>query len=180
MMPNHTLQRLTRPRRRVAGSPAGAGLDRCRFMHPELQVSLSVHDELPREFSCVVDTGLGESNGLAAPLHEVQPLSAFARLTTGEVIGGAIGRTWGACCELQQLWVNPQHRRRGLGARLVREFEARAEARGCTTFYLETFSFQSPSLYRSLGYEVALELEGFSPGVVRYTMVRHLAQGGRH
>ena len=38
-------------------------------------------------------------------------------------------------------------------------------------FYLETFSFQAPSLYRSLGYEVKLELHGFSAGIVKYTMV---------
>lgn len=39
-------------------------------------------------------------------------------------------------------------------------------------FCLETFSFQAPALYRSLGYEVKLELRGFSAGVVKFTMVR--------
>ena len=78
------------------------------------------------------------------------------------------------CCELQQLWVEPALRRQGIGARLVREFEQRAAARGCRTYYLETFSFQAPSLYRALGYEVKLELRGFAPGIVKYTMVREV------
>lgn len=91
------------------------------------------------------------------------------------MIGGAVGRTWGECCELQQLWVDPAQRRQGIGARLVREFEQRAQARGCRTFYLETFSFQAPSLYRSLGYAVAHELHGFAPGIVKYLMVRRLS-----
>ncbi len=134
--------------------------------------SLTVHDDLPHEAWRVVDTGLGEANEAAAPLHEVRPLSAFARLASGEVIGGAIGRTWGDCCELQQLWVSPAYRRQGIGGRIVRAFEERAQERGCHTYYLETFSFQAPSLYRSLGYEVRLELQGFSPGVAKYVMVR--------
>ena len=148
-------------------------------MYTESQLSLTVHDELPREPWLVVDAGLGEANAAAAPLNEVQALASFARLASGEVIGGAIGRTWGTCCELQQLWVHTEFRRRGIGARLLRAFEARAEERGCCTFYLETFTFQAPGLYRSLGYEVALELEGFSPGIVKYTMVRHAGPGRR-
>jgi ribosomal protein S18 acetylase RimI-like enzyme len=56
--------------------------------------------------------------------------------------------------------------------RLVREFERHAVARGARTFYLETFSFQAPELYRALGYRVRLELRGFAPGIVLYVMVR--------
>lgn len=137
-------------------------------------LSLSVHDDLPRDAAAIVDDGLGESNDRAAPLHEVRPLSCFVRTTAGEVVGGAIGRTWGACCELQQLWVRPDLRCRGTGARLVRAFEERAVARGCITFYLETYSFQAPRLYRSLGYEVRLELQGYAEGVVKFTMVKEL------
>ena len=133
-------------------------------------LSYTVHDELPPE-AAVVDKGLGDANAVAAPLHQVRPLACFARDDSGQVIGGAVGRTWGTCCELQQLWVRPSHRRRGIGARLVREFEQRASERGCHTFYLETFSFQAPSLYRALGYQVRLELHGFAPGIVKYVMV---------
>ncbi|MFG6431261.1 GNAT family N-acetyltransferase [Roseateles sp. LYH14W] len=135
-------------------------------------LSLTTHDDPPPEPCRVVDAGLGEANDKAAPLDEVLPLATFAHLPSGEVVGGAIGRTWGACCELQQLWVHDGYRRRGLGRQLLQAFEARAEARGCQTIYLETFSFQAPAFYRALGYDVALELAGFAPGIVKYTMVR--------
>jgi ribosomal protein S18 acetylase RimI-like enzyme len=85
-----------------------------------------------------------------------------------------VGRTWGLCAELQQLWVSPAYRRRGIASQLVHAFESRARARGCTTVYLETFSFQAPALYRALGYEVRLELSGFAPGIGKFTMVREL------
>jgi GNAT superfamily N-acetyltransferase len=137
-------------------------------------ITLDLHDHLPPEAD-LIDAGLVTANEAAAPLHEVQRLACIARAADGTVIGGAIGRTWGECCELQQLWVEPAHRRRGLGAQLVRAFEGRAQQRGCRTFYLDTFSFQAPRLYRALGYEVQLELRGFGPGIVKYTMVREVA-----
>jgi ribosomal protein S18 acetylase RimI-like enzyme len=136
------------------------------------QVLFTVHDDVPGEAAQLVDAGLAAANEAAAPLHEVQALSCFARLPSGEVVGGAVGRTWGRCCELQQLWVEPTRRRAGIGKQLVEQFEARARERGCKSFYLETFSFQAPGLYRSLGYEVKLELRGFSTGISKYVMVR--------
>ncbi len=147
--------------------------DRC--VSTANRVLFSLHDDVPFEEGGIVDAGLEASNVAAAPLHEVRTLSCFARLPSGTVVGGAIGRTWGACCELQQLWVHPEHRRQGIAARLVKAFERRAESRGCRRFYLETFSFQAPSLYRSLGYEVRLELMGFPAGIVKFTLVREAA-----
>jgi ribosomal protein S18 acetylase RimI-like enzyme len=143
------------------------------------EATLTCHDGVPPAEAAVIDHGLGKANEEAAPLHEVQALSCFARLASGTVIGGAVGRTWGPCCELQQLWVDPDQRRCGLGSRLVARFEAAAEARGCTTFYLETFSFQAPGFYRTLGYEVAYEHRVYPRGIVRYCMVRTIgpAQG---
>ena len=143
-------------------------------MHRTPGITVTLHDDVPAVEGGLVDTGLGDANEAAAPLHEVRALSAFARLPSGTVVGGAVGRTWGECCELQQLWVDPVQRRQGIGAQLVREFERRALARGCRTFYLETFSFQAPSLYRSLGYRVGHELHGFAPGIVKYLMIREV------
>ena len=141
-------------------------------MHRAANITFTLHDDVPAVEGELVDDGLGNSNAAAAPMHEVRALSAFARTSSGAVIGGAIGRTWGECCELQQLWVDPAWRRQGIGSALVHAFEARARAHGCSSFYLETFSFQAPSLYRSLGYEVGHELHGFAPGIVKYLMVR--------
>ena len=135
-------------------------------------LTFTVHDDVPADDGRVVDQGLGDWNDAAAPLHEVQRLSCFVREPGGTLIGGAVGRTWGACCELQQLWVAPASRKQGIGARLVREFERKARSRGCSVFYLETFSFQAPSLYRALGYRVAFELGGFPDGIVQYVMLR--------
>ncbi|WP_206352285.1 GNAT family N-acetyltransferase [Tautonia rosea] len=111
-----------------------------------------------------------------APLHEVEPIACFVHGESGEVIGGAIGRRWGSCCELQQLWVDPRYRRRGIGSRLVLAFEAHAQSRGCSSFSLETFSFQSPRFYRTLGYEVAYDHPVYPHGIVKSIMVKHVGE----
>lgn len=136
---------------------------------------LTRHDEWPAVEAGLVDHGLEAANRAAAPLGEVQALSCFARRPDGTVVGGALGRRWGRCCELQQLWVLPSERRQGLGARLVREFEALALERGCSRSFLETFSFQAPRLYRALGYREAHRNDGFPHGILKHLMVRDLS-----
>jgi GNAT superfamily N-acetyltransferase len=138
----------------------------------QAQFSFTLHDEVPEKEWRIVDAGLGDANKEAAPIDEVRGLSCFVRLPTGQVIGGAVGRTWGACCELQQLWVDARHRGQGLGTRVVREFERHAAKRGCRTFYLDTFTFQAPAFYRALGYRPRLEIGGFPGGIRKYVMVR--------
>jgi GNAT superfamily N-acetyltransferase len=137
--------------------------------------TITAHDGLPPE-ARLVDDGLGDYNDAAAPLHEVERLSCFARVADGTVVGGAVGRRWGACAELQQLWVAASHRRRGIGAALVRAFERHAAAHGCRHFYLETFSFQAPRFYEALGYRRAHALDVYPHGIVKYTMLRTLDQ----
>jgi GNAT superfamily N-acetyltransferase len=118
----------------------------------------------------VVDRGIGDFNDAEPALADVQHLSVLARSEAGVVLGGAVGRTWGRACELQQLWVEGALRAQGLGSQLLQAFEAAAAARGCTLVYLDTFSFQAPDFYRRQGYATALETTGYTQGVVRYTM----------
>lgn len=137
-------------------------------------ISISVHDSHPRDEAALVDDGLGEANAAAAPLEEVEDLSCFARTEAGAVVGGAVGRCWGECCELQRLWVAPTHRRQGIGGQLLTAFEGGAKRRGCRSLTVETFSFQAPDLYRTRGYQVEHERTGFPEGIVKYLMVKDI------
>jgi GNAT superfamily N-acetyltransferase len=90
------------------------------------------------------------------------------------VVGGALARWWGECCELQQIWVDEHHRTGGIGRRLVRMVEDEARTRGCSLVYLDTFTFQAPAFYLKLGYEVACELKGFPNNVSKFIMRKGL------
>jgi ribosomal protein S18 acetylase RimI-like enzyme len=146
-------------------------------MNDRTHFHITKHEDLPAEAAALIDAGLGTSNDAAAPLHEVRPLSCFARSEDGAVVGGAVGRSWGQCCELQQLWVHPERRRLGVGRMLIKAFEELGQRRGCSTFYLETFNFQAPELYKSVGYEVTYEHAVYPHGIVKYVMVHTAAQG---
>jgi GNAT superfamily N-acetyltransferase len=135
-------------------------------------VSISTHDELPPDANALVDAGLGEFNDQAAPLHEVHPLACLARNAEGRIVGGAIGRWWGRCCELQQLWVAPDARTQGLGTRLMHDFESLAQARGCASIFLETYSLQAPEFYVGLGYVAEYVRHDFPHDIVKYHMIK--------
>ena len=123
----------------------------------------------------VVDAGLEASNRAAADLDAVQPLAVFARDAGGAVVGGLRARSWGRAAEIQQLWVHPDLRLRGLGQRLMETAEAALIGRGCTLAYLETFSWQAPWLYLRCGYEIAAQFEGMPRLGVKYVMHKRLA-----
>ena len=139
-----------------------------------MQYSVFATDAPSRTDLASVDASLDAFNSENEALREVRTLCVFVRDAQGIVIGGAVGRTWGHCCELQQLAVSAVHRKVGLGTELMRKFESEARQRGCTLVYLDTFSFQAPAFYQRCGYAVAHQTEGFSHGVIKFTMQKTL------
>lgn len=131
-------------------------------------------DTVPPDVAAAVDGGLGDYNDSRAPLGNVMPLAVAARVENGRVIGGAIGRTWGACCELQQLWVAGVYRGQHIGSGLMQRFEAHAQERGCRIFYLETFSFQAQPFYAALGYRTIARIDGFPDAIAKFLMQKTL------
>jgi GNAT superfamily N-acetyltransferase len=81
-----------------------------------------------------------------------------------DVVAGVSGWTWGDCCELTSLWVNPTHRGRWLGPRLLAAAEAAAAARGCTQTVHLSYDFQARRLYEWAGYEIVGRVEDFPSG----------------
>lgn len=132
-------------------------------------------DRPDRAEAAFIDAKLNDANHRAVNLSEVRPLTCFVRRSeNGPIVGGAVARTWGECCELQQLWVDEAMRRHGIGTELVRSVENEARSRGCTLLYLDTFTWQAPAFYGSLGYEVACRFDGFPNGATKFIMRKAL------
>lgn len=136
----------------------------------DLALVYTTFDTPPEAGARIVDAGLDEYNFSIAPLDAVAPLATMATGADDRVVGGAVGRTWGRCCELLQLWVERERRSSGVGTRLLEAFEARARERGCNVFYLTTLSFQAPGFYRRHGYAPIAEISGYPNGIVKYLM----------
>ena len=101
------------------------------------------------EFDAIV--GLLRAAGLPVEDLNVSILDAFVVATEGENCIGVVGLQ---ICEsnalLRSLAVEPRHRRRGLGARLVDAVEAEARARGVTALYLLTTT--ATTFFERVGY----------------------------
>lgn len=144
----------------------------------ENAVRLTRHDDPAAADVAVVSEGLERANQGASSVDATRPVACFARDAT-LVIGGAVGRRWGAACELQMLWVDESRRGRGLGSALLDAFEAAAQSHHCETILLETFCFQAPGFYLRRGYEERLALDIYPDGVVKYVLVKSLGSDSR-
>lgn len=125
--------------------------------------------------AALVDSGLDQFNHQAADLAAVRRFACFVRSDAGDLIGGAIARHWGRCCEVQQIWVAEQYRSIGIGRRLLERVEEQALREDCQLIYLETFSFQAPEFYRALGYDVVCEFSGFPDDIRKFILQKAIA-----
>lgn len=106
-------------------------------------------------------------DGRALVITVADPASA-------EIIGGLWGSTAYGYLHVDMLIVPEMMRRRGIGARLMRDAEQEARQRGCRGAYLETFDFQAREFYEKLGYSVFGQLDDTPPGHRRYFLKKPL------
>ena len=110
-----------------------------------------------------LETQIRREASAAMGLGDELELAIFVR-DSGTVVAGISGWTWGDCCELQSLWVEPSLRGRWLGTRLIAAAEAEAAARGCSQSVHFTYAFQAGRLYERNGYELVGKVEDFPSG----------------
>ena len=99
----------------------------------------------------------------AMGLGDEVDLAIFVR-DAGTIVAGISGWTWGDCCELQNLWVDPDLRGGGLATQLIAAAEAEATARGCRQTVHFTYEFQARALYEKSGYELVGRVKDFPSG----------------
>ena len=116
----------------------------------------------PRDIE-VLETQIRREASAAMGLGDEVELAILVR-DAGRVVAGISGWTWGDCCELQSLWVEPRLRGRGLATQLIAAAEAEAAARGCSQTVHFTYAFQARALYERNGYELVGTVSDFPSG----------------
>ncbi len=66
------------------------------------------------------------------------------------------------------VFVDEEYRRKGIGARMIREMEKRALAMGVNTVRLDTFNWQGKEFYEAMGYECAGHYDNPEDGSSEY------------
>ena len=72
------------------------------------------------------------------------------------------------------VFVNEEYRRKGIGARLIREMEKRAAALGVNTIRLDTFNWQGKEFYEAMGYECAGHYDNPEDGYSEYFFLKRI------
>jgi ribosomal protein S18 acetylase RimI-like enzyme len=93
---------------------------------------------------------------------------------SGAMVAGIHAHTGGDWLYIASLWVDEDHRGRGLGKRLLGLAEETAIDKKCHGVYLYTYSFQSPDFYHKHGYVTIGTLDNFFGNHKKYYMVKKL------
>ena len=102
------------------------------------------------------------------------PLNIVEHDEKGNVIGGVLGGTYWGWMYVDILWVHENHRKKGIGSKLLREAEEEAIRRGCHHVHLDTMSWQAPDFYKKHGYSVISVLPDIPNGNQKFQFMKEL------
>jgi len=106
---------------------------------------------------------------------DVETLIDYVIKDNGTIIGGIRSCFYlGTCLAINVLFVDENHRYKGLGNLLLNKVETEATALGARLIHLDTFDFQAKDFYLNYGYEIFGILEDCPPGYKRYYMRKYL------
>ena len=92
----------------------------------------------------------------------------------GNIIGGILGGTYWGWLYVDILWVAEDHRRKGIGSRLLTEAEKEAIRRECHHAHVDTMSWQAPRFYQKHGYERIGVLPDIPTGNQKHLLMKKL------
>lgn len=138
---------------------------------PEIVLTETADDRL----DALINDGLNAFNDEVTGYSDRRPLSVVVRNPgTGEILGGAKGRTSLGLLFVELFWLPEALRGSGLGSRILRMMEEEGRRRGCRSAVLFTISFQAPDFYRRHGWRVFGDIPCDPPGTSRVFMTKDL------
>ena len=102
------------------------------------------------------------------------PLNIIEYDADGNLIGGILGGTYWGWMYVDILWVREDHRKKGIGSKLLSAAEKEAKSRGCHHVHLDTMSWQAPEFYKKHGYTVIGILPDIPSGNQKYLLMKEL------
>jgi len=106
------------------------------------------------ELAEVLDKGLDDFNFAATGTskEDQDHFSVKVADADGVIVGGLTAWTWAGLCGISMVWIHPDHRKEGWGAKILAAAEEEARRRGCDRVCVSSFTFQAPGFYQKYGY----------------------------
>ncbi|CAJ0702751.1 GNAT family N-acetyltransferase [Ralstonia holmesii] len=141
-------------------------------MHaPEIIVTNEADDETIQ----IIGNGLNHFNDQHVGYGDRQPLAVLVRdPQSGDVVGGASGRTSLGLLFLDLFHLPETLRGMGIGTEVLRRFEDEGRRRGCRSAVVYTISFQAPQFYERNGWVRFGEVPCDPPGTSRIFLSKTL------
>jgi len=92
------------------------------------------------------------------------PFAILVRDKENEIVAGCNGSIIFGSIYTDQLWVDPNLRKHGIGKKLMEAVHEYGKKHGCTIATVATMSFQAPNFYKKLGYKIDFSREGYNKG----------------
>ena len=127
------------------------------------------------EASRIIGDGLNRFNDEHVGYGDRLPLAVLVRdPVSGEIVGGASGRSSLGLLFLDLFFLPTELRGRGVGTEVLRKFEEEGRRRGCRSAVLYTISFQAPEFYRRHGWTEFGRVPCDPPGTSRIFLYKTL------
>lgn len=104
------------------------------------------------DFSAELEAALRESLASELPQSANSSINVAARTSDGSLVAGLSASTSYDWLHISLLWVQDDHRRRGLATALLTHALARAAAMGCSACWLETSNPSARAFYEADGF----------------------------
>ncbi len=120
------------------------------------------------------DQKISEFNWQNWEVSERKHLAVQIKDDQGEVIAGAVARTFGNWLLLKTLWVAEHQRGQNIGRQILQQIEKAGKARGCNICLLDTLNFQAMPFYKKQGYKVEWVQKNYPKTGCKYYMSKEL------
>lgn len=134
-----------------------------------------VTDEADDESIQIIGSGLNHFNDMHVGYADRRQLAVLVRDPhSGDVVGGASGRTSLGLLFLDLFHLPETLRGMGIGTEVLRRFEEEGRRRGCRSAVVYTISFQAPQFYERNGWVRFGEVPCDPPGTSRVFLSKAL------
>lgn len=140
--------------------------------------SIELHGEWDAALESFLAERIYEFNSRTTGLFDGKAVVGAIRDESRRVVAAVCGHTWGGTCQVNYIWVDEAHRKRGLGSALLRAVETEARRRRCTQVILSTHSFQAPGFYERFAYALKAVIPGYPRGHTQLVYVKQLTPEG--